>query len=46
MITAFTNKIDGGVFCNDCASADPTQALEIQVTVGTSCNDCNEKVGA
>ena len=46
MIIAFTNKDDGGVFCNDCASGDPYSARMIEVQSGVFCDDCNEKIGA
>jgi len=44
MTIAFTNKDDGGVFCNDCASGDPHVAKAIEVPSGINCDDCSEVI--
>jgi hypothetical protein len=44
MVTAYTGKIDGGVFCNDCACGDPTQVKKIEVQSGVFCDDCSEVI--
>jgi hypothetical protein len=37
---AFTNKIEGGKYCNDCASGEKLLATPIKVTNGAICDDC------
>jgi hypothetical protein len=37
---AFTNKIEGGKYCNDCASGEPLLAAPIRVATGAICDDC------
>jgi len=44
MAIAYENKIDGGIFCNDCACGDPTQAKAIEVQSGINCDDCSEVI--
>jgi len=44
MAIAYENKIDGGIFCNDCACGDITQAKTIEVPSGINCDDCDEVI--
>ena len=37
---AFTNKIEGGKYCNDCASGEILLAAPIKVKIGAICDDC------
>jgi hypothetical protein len=37
---AFTNKVEGGNYCNDCASGEILLAAPIKVKIGTLCDDC------